>query len=89
VNENEHTPGPWKIGTNGKTAATFRIWRNDGPDSGNAGYAVIAPHVHGAANSRLVQVAPEMKDLLKRAVFAEAQDAASAAKLIRWIEGRQ
>lgn len=76
------TPGPWKIASNGRNAATFRIWRNDGDHSGNAGYDVIAPHVHGLSNARMVAHSPTMARLLAKALFVNPSDALAAANIL-------
>lgn len=74
----KYTPGPWKIASNGKNAATFRIWRNDPVqelEGANAGYACIAPHVHGGTNARLIAAAPELLEALRKQslIIARAQ----------------
>jgi hypothetical protein len=72
-----HTPGPWLIARNAKTAGTFHIWRNDsgGKGEGNEGYAHIAKHVHGEANAQLIAAAPELLEALHimRQVFEDSE----------------
>lgn len=68
---NQHTPGPWQVGSP-KGAGTARfIWRNDeGPNSPaetNTSYLCIARDVHIPADAALISAAPDLLAALREA----------------------
>ena len=80
-----HTPGPWKIEefSKGSYLVTAR-------NAGTAKEGLVAQHVPGIANARLIAAAPELLEVIREAVDSAEREMAKGRKaspgLATWLE---
>lgn len=80
-----HTPGPWRMEEfrKGSYLVTAR-------NAGTAREGIVAQHVPGIANARLLAAAPELLEVIREAVDSAEREMAKGRKaspgLATWLE---
>ena len=80
-----HTPGPWRMEEfrKGSYLVTAR-------NAGTAREGIVAQHVPGIANARLLAAAPELLEVIREAVDSAEREMAKGRKaspgLAAWLE---
>lgn len=80
-----HTPGPWRMEEfrKGSYLVTAR-------NAGTAREGIVAQHVPGIANARLIAAAPELLEVIREAVDSAEREMAKGRKaspgLATWLE---
>lgn len=80
-----HTPGPWRMEEfrKGSYLVTAR-------NAGTAREGIVAQHVPGIANARMIAAAPELLEVIREAVDSAEREMAKGRKaspgLATWLE---